>query len=95
VDHANGQISLLLLLDKVVRSGAVKKSEIILEQSGMLPLDVMLFRYGKGVAALAKADFNRTRALADRFDRNELRLMAQLLITKGILESPQTGTKTQ
>jgi hypothetical protein len=89
IDRANSQISMLMLLDRVVKSGAVKKSEILLEQRGMLPLDSMIFRYGKGVAALGKADFNRTRALADRFDRSELRLMAQLLIVKGILQ-PQT-----
>lgn len=88
VDHANEQISLLLLLDKVVKSGAVKKNEIVLEQPGVMPLDFFLFKYGKGVAALAKADFSRTRALTERFERNELRLMAQLLVLKGLLESP-------
>jgi hypothetical protein len=88
VDRANSQISMLLLLDRVVKSGAVKKSEIMLDQAGILPLDNLVFRYGKGVAALAKADFNRTRALADRFDRNELRLLAQLLIVKGLLQPP-------
>ena len=86
VDGANSQISLLMLLDRVVRSGAVKKSEIILDRAGIMPLDNLVFKYGKGVAALAKADFNRTRALADRFDRNELRLLAQLLIVKGLLQ---------
>jgi hypothetical protein len=85
VDHANSQISLLLLVDKVVKSGAVKKSEIILDQAGLLPLDFLVFKYGKGVAALAEADFNRTKVLADRFDRQELRIMARLLIAKGIL----------
>lgn len=86
VDRANSQISLLLLLDRVVKSGAVKKSEIVLDQPGMMQLDFMVFKYGKGVAALAKSDFNRTRALADRFDRNELRLLAQLFIVKGLLQ---------
>lgn len=86
VDRANSQISLLMLLDRVVKSGAVKKSEIILDQAGIMPLDFLVFKYGKGVAALAKSDFNRTRALADRFDRNELRLLAQLLIVKGLLQ---------
>ena len=86
VDQANSQISLLMLLDRVVKTGAVKKSEIILDQAGILPLDFLLFKYGKGVAALAKADFNRTKALADRFDRNELRLMAQLFIVQGLLQ---------
>ena len=86
VDRANAQISLLMLLDRVIKSSAVKKSEIVLDQAGILPLDFLVLQYGKGVAALAKADFNRTRGLADRFDRNELRLMAQLLIVKGLLQ---------
>jgi hypothetical protein len=86
VDRANSQISLLMLLDRVVKSGAVKKSEVILDQAGIMQLDSMVFKYGKGVAALARSDFNRTRALADRFDRNELRLLAQLLIVKGLLQ---------
>ncbi len=92
VDQANSQISLLMLLDKVVKSGAVKKSEIILDHAGIMPLDFLVFKYGKGVAALAKTDFNRTRALADRFDRNELRLLAQLLIVKGLLQ-PQASSQ--
>jgi hypothetical protein len=86
IDRANSQISVLMLLDKVVKTGAVKKSEIILDQGGIMPVEFLVLKYGKGVAALAKADFNRTRALADRFDRNELRLLAQLLIVKGLLQ---------
>jgi hypothetical protein len=88
VDKANSQISLLLLLDKVVKSGAVKKNEIVLEQPGLVTVDFLMFQYGKGVAALAKTDFSRTRALTERFERNELRLMAQLLLLKGLLEPP-------
>jgi hypothetical protein len=86
VDRANRQISLLLLVDKVIKSGALKKNEILLEQPQLMPLDILVFKFGKGVAALAKADFNRTRALAERFERNELKLMAQLFVLKGLLE---------
>jgi len=78
------------LLDKVVKSGAIKKNEIRLEQPQLMTLDFLVFQYGKGVAALARADFNRTRSLAERFDRNELRLMAQLFVLRGLLE-PQTA----
>jgi len=92
IDRANSQISVLMLVDKVVKSGAVKKSEIILDQGGIMPIEFLVFRYGKGVSALAKADFTRTRALADRFDRNELRVLAQLLIVKGLLQ-PQAMTQ--
>lgn len=87
IDRANRQISLLLLLDKVVKSGALKKNELLLEQPNLMPVEFLVFKYGKGVAALARADFNRTRALAERFDRNELRLMAQLFVLKGLLEA--------
>jgi hypothetical protein len=93
VDRANSQISFLMLLDRVVKSGAVRKNEILLEYPGIMPLDFLVFKYGKGVAALAKTDFNRTRALADRFERSELRLMAQLLIVKGLLQ-PQMPSRT-
>jgi hypothetical protein len=92
VDRANRQISLLLLVDKVVKSGAIRKNEILLEQPQLMTLDFIVFKYGKGVAALAKADFNRTKALADRFSRNELRLMAQLLVLRGLLE-PQAPNR--
>jgi hypothetical protein len=89
IDRVNSQISVLMVLEQIVKSGAVKKNEIILDQGGIMPIEFLVFKYGKGVAALAKADFSRTRALADRLDRNELRLLAQLLIVKGLLQSGQ------
>jgi len=88
VDKTNDSVSKLLMLDKVVRSGIVKNGEIILEQPGM-PLDFGYFKYGRGVAALAEADFNRTKALADRFERNELKLMARVLLAQAILRNAQ------
>ncbi|HET8782264.1 MAG TPA: hypothetical protein VFM63_07595 [Pyrinomonadaceae bacterium] len=86
VDRANRQVAMLLLLDKVLKTVSVKKNEIVLEQPGLLPIDYLVFKYGRGVSALAKADFNRTRALAERFERTELRLMAQLIMLKGMLQ---------
>ena len=47
-----------------------------------------MFKYGKGVVALAGADFNRTKAAADRFQRPELRLMARLMIVQALLQQP-------
>jgi hypothetical protein len=92
VDRANTQIALLLLLDKVAKTGAVKKNEIVLEQPQLMTIEFLVFKYGKGVAALAKADFNRTKALTERFDRNELRLMAQLFVLRGLLDPPQNAS---
>src|SRR5438552_6705109 len=84
VDRANDDISKLLLLDKIVKSGATKNGEILLSQPRM-PLDFEMLKYGPGVVALAYADFSRTKALADRFQRPELRILARLLLAQSIL----------
>ena len=88
IDQANDQLAALLLLDRVFKSGVLKKGEILLEQSAVLPIDFMVFKYRKSMLALAKADFGRTRALADRFDRNELRVMARLLLVMSLMQTP-------
>jgi hypothetical protein len=85
IDRANEDIAKLLLLDKIAKSGAVKKGEIRLQQSGMMPVDFAVFKYGRAVAALASADFDRTKAAADRFQRPELRLMVRLLLAQALL----------
>src|SRR5437870_1472263 len=95
VDRVNEEISKLLLVDKFFRTGIVSKGEIIVQQSGMLPVDFLVFKYGRGINALANADFNRTRALADRFQRNELRIMARLMLVKSLLHSPEAADTSQ
>lgn len=85
IDRANDEIAKALLLDKIVGSGVIRKGEIKLQQSGRIPIDLAVFRYGKGVAALANVDFDRTKAAADRFERNELRLMVRLLLAQALL----------
>jgi hypothetical protein len=85
IDRANDDLAKLMLLDKIVKSGMVKNGEIRLLQSGMMPIDFALFKYGKAVAALANADFDRTKAAADRFQRNEVRLMVRLLLAQALL----------
>jgi hypothetical protein len=88
IDRANDNISKLLLLDKIVKSGAIKQGEIILSQPG-IPLDFAIFKYGPGIVAVAKADFTRTKALADRFQRHELRLLARLLMVRALSSTEQ------
>jgi hypothetical protein len=86
IDRANDQVAKALLLDKIARTGVVKNGEILMQNSGVISPEYMLFRYGKAVIALANADFNRTRTAADRFDRIELRLMMRLLLAQALLE---------
>jgi hypothetical protein len=52
----------------------------------------MRFRqFGKELAALALFNFERTKAAADKLNRNETRIMARLFIVQGIL-SEQLGS---
>jgi len=85
IDRANDEMTKLLLLDKFINTGIVKKGEISMQNSAMIPIDFAVFKYGKSVAALANVDFDRTRAAADRFERTELRLMARLLLAQALL----------
>jgi len=85
----NDDVSKLLLLDKFVKSGVVKKGELLLNNSAMIPMDFALLKYGKGVIALARADFGRTRAAADRFERQELRIFARFMIAQALLNGDQ------
>jgi hypothetical protein len=94
IDRANDQISKLMLLDKVVRTGTVKKGEIILQNSGGISMDFMMFKYGKSVITLAKADFDRTKGLADRVARNELRIMARLMLAHVLLREDKLKRMT-
>jgi len=92
IDRANDDISKALLVDKVFKSGFVKSNEIVLSAPG-IPMDFALFKYGAGVSALASADFNRTKAAADRFQRSELRLMARLMLAQALLRRiPEAAT---
>ena len=90
IDRTNEDVSNLLLLDKLVKSGAIKNGEILMNQP-QIPLDYAMLQYSPGVVALGKADFDRTRALADRFQRNELRIVARLLLAQAILREAEAA----
>lgn len=87
VDEANDMISAAALLDKFSaggQGGMFRKGEMVL-QPGFMTASNMFTQYGKELGALARADFTRTKQVADRFQRNEVRLMARLLIAQSIL----------
>ena len=88
IDRTNEDVSKLLLVDKIVKSGAVKNGEILMNQP-RIPIDYAMLQYSPGVAALGKADFDRTKGLADRFQRNELRIVARLLLAQALLRDSE------
>lgn len=92
IDRTNDDISKLLLLDKIVKSGAVKNGEIVMQQP-QIPLESSMVKYSSGVVVLGKADFDRTKALADRFQRNELRIVARLMLAQALLRNNEQLVK--
>jgi hypothetical protein len=95
VDRANDEMAKLVLLDKFISTGIIKKGELSMQHSAMIPIDFAVFKYGKSVAALANADFDRTRAAADRFERIELRLMARLLLAQALLRHEEQALQKE
>ncbi|HEY6122488.1 MAG TPA: hypothetical protein VIV66_21210, partial [Pyrinomonadaceae bacterium] len=65
--------------------------EINVFRDGELPLDgrtnlsSMVTRYGEALGALAKNDFDRAQALANRFQPTEARIMARMPIVQRLL----------
>jgi hypothetical protein len=86
IDRANDDVAKLLLLDKIVKNGVTRSGEIFLDQP-QIPIDYSMFKYSPGVVALAKSDFGRTKSLADRFQRNELRMLARLMLARAVLRN--------
>ena len=91
VDQANEMLAAAALLEKFSAGRGLFKSGEMILQPGLTAVSTLYARYGKELAALASADFDRTESLADRFQRSEARIMARLLIAQGVL-SDQLGT---
>ena len=50
------------------------------------------------IEVLAKADFGKTKALTNRFDRAEIRVLAKMMVLRAVLkpkEAPKTDTETE
>lgn len=93
VDQANELINAAATLDGFVGSGgAFKKGELVLP-IGYASTTTRYQQYGKQLAALALVNFDRTKAAADRFQRREVRIIANLFIAQGVL-SERLGSGT-
>lgn len=91
VDRANEMIAAADTLDGFLGGPEIfRDGELIMgRRSGVPSLDMILGQYGKQLAALARADFDRMRSAAARFQRPEVRTMARLLIAQGLLSDRQ------
>lgn len=85
IDRANDMLSAAALLEKFGAGGGLfRKGEMILSPT----LDAAggaYARYVKALSELARVDFDRTRITADRFNRDEARLAARLVVARSVL----------
>lgn len=94
IEQANALLAAAALLEKFgADRGFFKDGEFKMQTSWDYSYSFST-QYQKEMAALARADFARTRALADRFLRDEARLMARITLAQVILTDPQE-TKDQ
>ncbi len=85
VDEANDMLTAAALLEKFGAGGGLfRKGEIILPQ--MLDAAGGVYaRYIKALSELARVDFERTKTTADRFNRDDVRLAARLVVARSVL----------
>lgn len=91
VDQLNELLAAAVVLGGFATEDIVRDDEIMMEPLSMVSNEIFV-RYLSDVSAMARADFERTKALADRFQRDEIRIIARLLIAQSIL-SPQQVTR--
>jgi hypothetical protein len=87
VEQANELLAAAALLAKFdTGEGAFKSGEMVLQA---IPRNSSVFYrdYLQALTALARADFERTMSVADRFQRDEVRLMARLMIAESVLSN--------
>lgn len=91
VDQANDLLSAASVLSGfLLPPGMFRKGEFMLTP-GYSQVSMQFRQFGKELAALALVNFERTKAAADKFQRNETRIMARLFIAQGVL-SEQLGS---
>jgi hypothetical protein len=91
VDQANELLSAASVLTGFfLPSGVFRKGEMVLPPS-YSNASMRFGQFGKELGALALLNFERTKAAADKFQRNETRIMARLFIAQAVL-SEQLGS---
>jgi hypothetical protein len=95
IDQANDMLTAAALLEKFGQGGGIfRKGEMILAQ-GLGELGGAHARYVKALSELARVDFDRTKATADRFNRDEVRLVARMIVARSVLSDRLDPPGTQ
>ena len=85
VDEANVLLAAASVLSGfLLPKGVFRNGEMVLTP-GYTQISMQFRPFGKELGALALLNFERTKNAADRFQRNETRIMARLFIAQGVL----------
>jgi hypothetical protein len=87
VDQLNELLAAGVVLGSFFAEELVQDDEIMMEPLTAVSNEIFNTYMGD-VGALARSDFERTRALADRFQRPEIRTIARLLVAQSVLAKP-------
>jgi hypothetical protein len=85
VDQLNELLAAAIVLGGFMTEEIVQDDEIMMSPLAMISNELAASDYLSDVHTLARADFERTKALADRFLRDEIRISARLLLAQSIL----------
>ncbi len=90
VEHLNTLLGAAAVLDGFEFNRYFKDGELMPYSSSMT--SGMVFIYARNNGLLARGDFERAKAMADRFQRSDARLMARLAIAQAVLsDAPEKG----
>lgn len=84
-----------LLAAAILLGGFILEDEIITDDEVQMPLIGMILsksldQFGTELGALAQADFDGLKRVADKFERPEIRILARLLVVQGVLSDVRT-----
>jgi hypothetical protein len=92
----------ILQLNELLSAASVLSGfEVNVFKDGELPLENrstlsgMVTRYGQALGALARTDFDRAQALANRFQITESRILARISIAQSLLRPPRQPAQQQ
>lgn len=88
IDQFNEVIAALIVIDRFQHKMFVRDGEFVLQRRFSL-INGMYSRFVDELSHLSRADFDRARVAADRFQHPETRTLARLLVAQGILSNQQ------
>ncbi len=87
VDQMNEYIQASSVLSKFnKRNQNFKKGELVMKVNGYSWDGLLLFRYIDKIQGLGKANLNKMNLYADKFQRNDVRIIVKLFIAQGFLK---------